>query len=119
MLAMKLSLITAQRIGEVVGLAVSELSLNNSAPMWVIPGARTKNGEPNRVPLSPFATHFGGAGCERRESDTHQATFDRLCWAALIPSLPLLTSRFFRNRLDILILLVSVGCAFASTSEKA
>lgn len=54
-LAMLLSLVTAQRIGEVAGMAVTELSLNDTAPIWVIPGARTKNGEPNRVPLSPLA----------------------------------------------------------------
>ena len=54
-LAMKLSLITAQRIGEVAGMAASELSLNDTAPIWVIPGSRTKNGEPNPVPLSPSA----------------------------------------------------------------
>jgi len=54
-LAIKLSLVTAQRIGEVAGMAVSELSLNDTAPVWVIPGSRTKNGEPNRVPLSALA----------------------------------------------------------------
>ena len=54
-LALKLSLVTAQRIGEVAGMAVSELSLNDTAPVWVIPGSRTKNGEPNRVPLSALA----------------------------------------------------------------
>ena len=53
--AMKLSLVTAQRIGEVAGMAISELSLNDTAPIWVIPGSRTKNGEPNRVPLSRLA----------------------------------------------------------------
>ena len=36
-------------------MAVSELSLNDTAPVWVIPGSRTKNGEPNRVPLSALA----------------------------------------------------------------
>ena len=29
--------------------------LNDIAPIWVIPGSRTKNGEANRVPLSPMA----------------------------------------------------------------
>lgn len=57
-LALKLSLVTAQRIGEVTGMALSELSLNNSAPVWVIPGTRTKNGEPNRVPLSGLAVEL-------------------------------------------------------------
>lgn len=54
-LAIQLALVTAQRIGEVAGIAKSELDLNDIAPIWVIPGERTKNGEPNRVPLSPLA----------------------------------------------------------------
>ena len=29
--------------------------LNPSAPVWVVPGRRTKNNKPNRVPLSPLA----------------------------------------------------------------
>jgi len=31
------------------------LKLNDIAPVWKIPGVRTKNGEPHRVPLSPLA----------------------------------------------------------------
>ena len=54
-LAIKLALVTAQRIGEVSGIALSELDLNDTAPMWVVPGERSKNGEANRVPLSPLA----------------------------------------------------------------
>lgn len=54
-LAIQLSLVTAQRIGEVAGIAKSELDLNDIAPIWIIPRERTKNGEPNRVPLSPLA----------------------------------------------------------------
>lgn len=54
-LALKLALATAQRIGEVAGIATAELDLNDTAPMWTIPGDRTKNGRPNRVPLSPIA----------------------------------------------------------------
>lgn len=54
-LAIQISLATAQRIGEVAGIERSELDLNDVAPMWIIPRERTKNGEPNRVPLSPLA----------------------------------------------------------------
>ncbi len=54
-LTLKISLATGQRIGEVTGMAMSELSLNDTAPMWIIPGSRSKNGEPNRVPLSKLA----------------------------------------------------------------
>ena len=57
-LAIKVALATAQRIGEVSGVALSELDLNDTAPMWVIPGDRTKNGEPNRVPLSSLAVRL-------------------------------------------------------------
>jgi integrase len=54
-LAIKLALVTGQRIGEVACIAASELSLNDGAPLWTIPGDRTKNGQPNRVPLSLLA----------------------------------------------------------------
>lgn len=52
-LAMKLALVTAQRIGEVSGMARAEYDLG--AAIWVVPGERSKNGEPNRVPLSSLA----------------------------------------------------------------
>ena len=54
-LALKLALTTAQRIGEVSGIAVTELDLNHSAPLWTVPSSRSKNGEANRVPLSPLS----------------------------------------------------------------
>jgi integrase len=52
---MLLTLATAQRIGEVSGISLSESELNGPAPVWKIPGTRTKNGEPHRVPLSGLA----------------------------------------------------------------
>ena len=55
---MKLSLATAQRIGEVSRIANTELDVNDTAPMWTVPGERSKNGEPNRVPLSPIAVRL-------------------------------------------------------------
>ncbi len=57
-LAILLALTTAQRIGEVTGIAMSELTLKGLAPLWVIPGARTKNREPNRVLLSALAVRL-------------------------------------------------------------
>ena len=54
-LAMKLALVTGQRIGEVTGIARHDLQLDGDAPVWVIPSAKTKNGEGHRVPLSPLA----------------------------------------------------------------
>jgi integrase len=57
-LAMKLSLVTAQRIGEVSGIPLAELDLNEVAPVWTIAGSRTKNGEAHRVPLSPLAVRL-------------------------------------------------------------
>lgn len=53
--AMKIALVTAQRIGEVSQIAKSEVSLDGPAPIWMIPGARSKNRESHRVPLSPLA----------------------------------------------------------------
>ena len=54
-MAIKLALVTGQRIGEVANISLSELSLDHGAPLWMIPGDRTKNGQPNRVPLSALA----------------------------------------------------------------
>jgi integrase len=49
----RLCLITAQRVGEVAGMQRSELDLKRR--LWSLPGARTKNGHPHRVPLSERA----------------------------------------------------------------
>ena len=51
--AVKLCLITAQRIGEVTGIRLTEIDLPKA--LWNIPGARTKNGHPHSVPLSDMA----------------------------------------------------------------
>lgn len=48
-----LSLVTAQRVGEVAGMNPRELDLK--AATWNIPGSRTKNGHPHSVPLSGLA----------------------------------------------------------------
>lgn len=50
-LALKLQLVTAQRIGEVIGLPWDEIDGN----WWTIPAGRTKNKLTHRVPLSPLA----------------------------------------------------------------
>ncbi len=47
----KLLLLTAQRRSEVLGMSWPELDLK--AGWWTIPGERSKNGLPHRVPLSP------------------------------------------------------------------
>jgi integrase len=49
----KLCLITAQRVGEVSGMSVSELDLK--AREWRLPASRTKNSFPHVVPLSDTA----------------------------------------------------------------
>jgi integrase len=46
----KLLLLTGQRRNEVAGMAWGEIDLDKA--LWVIPGERTKNGEPHSVPLS-------------------------------------------------------------------
>jgi len=51
--AIKFSLVTGQRIGEVTGMTAAELELKRG--VWNIPGSRTKNGHPHSVPLSPLA----------------------------------------------------------------
>ena len=52
-IVLKLQLVTAQRKGEIIGAAFSELDLKEKA--WTIPAARAKNGVTHKVPLSPLA----------------------------------------------------------------
>ena len=47
--AIKLLFLTGQRRGEVIGIEKAELDLADG--WWTIPGHRTKNGLPHRVPL--------------------------------------------------------------------
>lgn len=44
-----------QRIGEVAGIAISELDLNDTAPTLAMSGDRLKNDQSHRMPLSPLA----------------------------------------------------------------
>jgi integrase len=52
-LALRLALVTGQRIGEVVGMTTSELALAKA--VWTIPAERSKNKFAHAVPLSPLA----------------------------------------------------------------
>src|SRR6516165_10170261 len=54
----KLCLVTGQRVGEVSGMTRGELDLKHK--LWKLPGARTKNGHPHSVPLSPLAIELIG-----------------------------------------------------------
>lgn len=51
--AIKLALVTGQRIGEITGMARAEIDIERK--LWSLPGARTKNGHPHHVPLSGLA----------------------------------------------------------------
>lgn len=53
---LKLCLVTAQRVGEVAGIAVSELDLKTAT--WTLPPARTKNKRKHAVPLSTTAVEL-------------------------------------------------------------
>lgn len=52
-LALKLALVTGQRIGEVCGMCEDELDVAKA--VWRLPKSRTKNGQPHDVPLSDLA----------------------------------------------------------------
>jgi Arm domain-containing DNA-binding protein/integrase-like protein len=52
-LALKLALVTGQRIGEVTGITLDEIDLAKGA--WNLPASRTKNGSAHTVPLSDMA----------------------------------------------------------------
>ena len=56
--AIKLCLVTGQRIGEVTGPTRTELDLDRR--VWNIPAFRTKNGFPHSVPLSAMALKIVG-----------------------------------------------------------
>jgi len=49
---LKLLLLTGQRLSEVTGMRFSELS--DDGQTWTIPGERTKNKKPHKVPLAPL-----------------------------------------------------------------
>jgi len=51
----RLLAVTGQRREEVAAMARAELDLSETAPIWTIPAARSKNGEAHVVPLSPLA----------------------------------------------------------------
>lgn len=71
--ALRLALITGQRIGEVCGMRWAELEGDN----WHLPRERTKNGLAHDVPLSEMAREI----IERRRPDTEASGF-------LFPSSP-------------------------------
>ena len=52
---LRLALVTGQRIGEIAGMTKAEIDLSATNPMWTQVGARRKNKELTRVPLSPLA----------------------------------------------------------------
>jgi integrase len=56
--ALKLLLVTGQRRGEVIGMKKAELDLAEGNSWWNIPGARTKNRLPHRVPLTRTAVEI-------------------------------------------------------------
>jgi integrase len=64
--AIKFSLVTGQRIGEVAGMVRTELDLDRK--VWNIPGSRTKNGHPHTVPLTDLALELIREAPEVRSS---------------------------------------------------
>jgi integrase len=53
--ALKVLFLTGQRRGEVIGMRKDELDLTDGDAWWSLPGSRTKNGLPHRVPLTSMA----------------------------------------------------------------
>jgi integrase len=62
--ALKLALVTGQRIGEVTGMMADELDLERK--VWNIPAARSKNGHAHTVPLSELAIELIGTPTDGR-----------------------------------------------------
>lgn len=57
-LAIKLVMLTGQRVGQIVGAEVDELEIDGAAPKWVIPAQRMKMKRPQIVPLVPEAVEL-------------------------------------------------------------
>jgi integrase len=57
-IALRLSLVTAQRIGEIAATAKRDIDLDSDMPVLVLPRPHTKNKKPHRVPLSPLAVQL-------------------------------------------------------------
>ena len=55
---LQLALVTGQRVGMISGMAKAELELGRVAPAWILRGARTKNREAVRVPLTELAARL-------------------------------------------------------------
>lgn len=55
-IALQLATLLLQRRGEIAGMAVSELNLEEA--VWVMPGERTKSGKPHLVPLPSRAVEL-------------------------------------------------------------
>jgi integrase len=66
-LALRFTILTAARTGEVVGARWSEIDL--PAALWVVPGARMKAGREHRVPLCESARAVLRAAARLRERD--------------------------------------------------
>jgi integrase len=71
----KLSLATAQRLGEIVGIQRAELDVVRA--VWNIPGARTKNGHPHSVPLTRLALDLIGDGFSMTRGYVSSIVYDR------------------------------------------
>lgn len=72
-LALRLSILTLQRRGEVAGMRKDELRLEEAT--WLIGGDRMKNGRPHLVPLSPDAVTLIGQALALQEDDSSPFVF--------------------------------------------
>jgi integrase len=56
--ALKLLIVLGQRRGETIGMRKDELDLTEGDAWWMLPGKRTKNGLPHRVPITNMAVQI-------------------------------------------------------------
>lgn len=72
-LALRVALLTLQRRGEVAGMRVDELRLDEGS--WTLSGDRTKNGVPHFVPLTPDAVQAIKDALALRDDDKSPYVF--------------------------------------------
>lgn len=73
--AIKLLLVTGQRLGEISEAAVGELELSTADAVWCIPAARTKNGAQHILPLGELARSLFKEALALRPDSEHPFVF--------------------------------------------
>lgn len=98
-IAMQLCILLLMRSGEIAGMAVSELDLENA--VWLIPGERMKGGQPLLVPLPAKAVQLIKEALSLRPDPNSPFVFPSPRWKQREPK-PVLQSSIYHAMADII-----------------